>query len=333
MAASPPVTRSLSPPDRTSDMRIRALLFCLLSLPLVPAAAQQPIKWPALNSVLGVSYPIGELEHTMQFTLDAVAVASRFAGAERNVVAGPGMRLLVLTWNITNIQTFEMPTNGASVGMNPYLETGKRFLPKSTTGFSLPGLSEAAINLKPKETGRFVTVLEIAAEGACKQFAAVMGGGRKAWYDIQKDLAPLPSVFANGTNLGAKAETVIGKRFDLGAFDMVVESSGPVPASGAYQSSASKQFYAVTMTVTNALRVPEKFGWQYATPLLTDADGKELHWASEVIDAATGQPVAPELAPGKSYHVRYVFDAERGRALKQFSLALNTGRTIVVPLH
>lgn len=58
---------------------------------------------------------------------------SRFAGADKNVVAGPGLRLLVLTWTITNnLQTFEIPTNGESVSLNPYLDTGRRFMPKST---------------------------------------------------------------------------------------------------------------------------------------------------------------------------------------------------------
>jgi len=316
-------------------MRVSTILIgCLVAAPSAATSQQQPIKWPAINSVLGTSYPIDDLEHTMQFSLDAVAVASRFAGAERNVVAGPDMRLLVLTWSITNSQTFVMPTSGTTVSMNPYLDTGKRFIPKSTYGFVLPDLTGAALNLKPKEKGRFVTVLEIAATGAIKQFAAVKGNiGRKAWYDIQKDLAAIPSVFANGTELGARAETAIGKPFDLGAFDMLVQSAGPIAASGTNQSSASKQFYAVTLTVTNALRVAENFGWQYATPTLTDADGKVLHWTSEVVDVASGQPAGPELAPGKTYQVRYLFDAERGRTLKTFSLALNTGRTIVVALN
>lgn len=313
---------------------IPTLLLCFLIVPLTPGAGQQQPKWPPINSTLGVTYPIDRLEGTMAFSLDAVAMASRFAGADQNVVAGPGMRLLVLTWTITNnLQTFEIPTNGESVSLNPYLDTGRRFIPKSTTGFVLPALTRSALNLKAKEKGRFVTVLEIAAEGAIKQFAAVKGGGgRFSWYDIQKDLGPIPSVFATGTTLGARAETVAGKTFDLGAFDMVVESAEPAAGNGVYASTAAKQFYAVTLTVTNALRVPEKFGPQYATPALMDLEGKDLHWSSDLIDVATGQPVAPELAPGKPYRLRYLFDAERGLTLKTFSLASNVGRTIVVAL-
>ena len=81
------------------------------------------------------------------------------------------------------------------------------------------------------------------------------------------------------------------------------------------------------------LRAPEKFGWQYATPTLTDVDGKELHWSSDVIDAGSGQSVGSELAPGKAYSVRYVFDGEPGRKVKEFRLASNVGRTIVVDVR
>ena len=31
-----------------------------------------------------------------------------------------------------NLQTFEIPTNGESVSLNPYLDTGRRFMPKAT---------------------------------------------------------------------------------------------------------------------------------------------------------------------------------------------------------
>ena len=149
-----------------------------------------------------------------------------------------------------------------------------------------------------------MTVLEIAAEGAIKQFAAVKGGGgRYSWYDIQKELAPIPSVFASGTTLGARAETAAGKTFDLGAFDMVVESAEPAAGNGVYASTAAKQFYAVTLTVTNALRAPEKFGFQYATPALTDLEGKELHWSGDLIDVDTGQAVAAGVGAGQTVPV------------------------------
>ena len=124
----------------------------------------------------------------------------------------------------------------------------------------------------------------------------------------------------------------MGTPFDLGPFDMTVESAGPVASAGGSQSSSSSQVYAVTVKVTNVLKAPEKFGWQYGKPTLTDATGKDLSWPGDIIDTATGKSVAGELVAGQAYTVQYPFNAERGRSLKTFTLAMNGGRTIVVDL-
>jgi len=59
-------------------------------------------------------------------------------------------------------------------------------------------------------------------------------------------------------------------------------------------------------------------------------DGRQIGWKSDVIDSATGKSAGPELAPGTPYRLQYVFDAEPGRKLKEFTLAMPAGRTIVV---
>lgn len=297
-----------------------------------PAVASQPKPgFPAVNSVLGGSYPIDSLENTLQFTLDSVAVASRFAAAQKNLVAGPGRRLLILTGSLTNIQTHVYPIGDDPVGFNVFSEAGERSVKTFVSSFVLPGLTPLNVNLKPKETVRFVTVIDIYPSGPIKQIAAVRAtGGRVSRYDIQKDLGRMQSVFSDGLDLGARAEAKIGSTFDFGAFDMVVESAGPVSAAGAYKSSSSTQVYAVTVKVTNALRAPTNFGWQYATPTLVDVDGKQIGWKGDVIDSATGKSAGPELAPGTPYRLQYVFDAEPGRKLKEFTLTFPAGRMIVV---
>lgn len=299
------------------------------------AGQQQPITWPAVNSQIGTSYPIDELEHTLMFTLESVAVASRFAAADRNVVAGPGKRLLILTGNLTNVQTNEYPLNSECVTVNVFSETGERAISAPEKSFILPGLTSFPTNLKPKGTLRFVTVVQIHPEGPIKRVAVFRGsrGTRRAWYDVQKDLGTMQSAFSDGTNLRERAETRVGQIFDLGAFDMVVQSAGPVSSAGTYQSSSSTQVYAVTLKVTNALRAPEKFGWQYASPTLVDTSGKELNWSRDLIDSASGKSAGPELLPGQPYLLQYAFSAEPGRRLKEFTLALSAGRTIVVDVR
>lgn len=208
---------------------------------------------------------------------------------------------------------------------------GERTLNSGGNSFVLPGLMPLSGSLKSKETVRFVTVMDIYPAGPITQLAALKAtGGRTAWYDIQKDLGRMQSVFSDGLDLGARAEAKMGSTFDFGAFDMVVESAGPVSSAGAYTSSSSTQIYAVTVKVTNALRAPASFGWQYATPTLVDVDGRPIGWKSDVIDSATGKSAGPELAPGTPYRLQYVFDAEPRRKLKEFTLALPAGRTIVV---
>ena len=295
------------------------------------AGLPKPAGLPAVNSVLGGSYPIDRLDGILEFTLDSVAVAGRFATAQKNLVAGPGKRLLILTGSLTNVQTHEYPVGGDPVAFNVFSETGERTVNSGANSFVLPALTPLSGNLKPKETVRFVTVMEIYPAGPIKQLAALRAtGGRTAWYDIQKDLGRMQSVFSDGLDLGARAEVKVGDPFDFGAFDMVVESAGPVASAGAYKSSSSTQIYAVTVKVTNALRAPASFGWQYATPTLVDAAGKQIGWKSDVIDSASGKPAGPELAPGTPYRLQYVFDAEPGRKLQEFTLALPAGRTIVV---
>ena len=207
----------------------------------------------------------------------------------------------------------------------------ERTLNSGGNSFVLPGLMPLSGSLKSKETVRFVTVMDIYPAGPITQLAALKAtGGRTAWYDIQKDLGRMQSVFSDGLDLGARAEAKMGSTFDFGAFDMVVESAGPVSSAGAYTSSSSTQIYAVTVKVTNALRAPASFGWQYATPTLVDVDGRQIGWKSDVIDSATGKSAGPELAPGTPYRLQYVFDAEPRRKLKEFTLAFPAGRTIVV---
>jgi hypothetical protein len=87
----------------------------------------------------------------------------------------------------------------------------------------------------------------------------------------------------------------------------------------------------VTLKVTNPLRLPEKFGWQYAKPTLVDTTGKELSWNRDLIDSATGTSVA-EVPAGQPLTLQYAFTAERGRRLKTLTLSMNDGRTIVVNL-
>jgi len=300
-----------------------------------PAATPaKPPTFPAINSEIGKPYPIDELEHTLTYTLESVAVASRFASAERNVVAGAGKRLLVLTSSVTNIQSFVYPLGSGDIAVNVFAPSGDRSL-SGEHSFILPGLTSYPTNVKPKDKLRFVTVMEIHGQGPIKQLAVVKGSRstRRAWYDVQKDLGTIASVFADGSELRDRAETTIGKTFDLGPFDMTVESAGPVASAGSYRSSASSQVYAVTLKVINTLRAPEKFGWQYGKPVLVDAAGQELRWSSDLIDTATGQTVSGELPAGTPYVVQYAFSAEPGRTLKTFTLAMNGGRTIVVNLR
>jgi len=298
-----------------------------------PAVPAKPLTWPAVNSQLAGAYPIDQLENTLTYSLESVAVASRFASATSNVVAAAGKRLLILTSTLTNIQTHDYPLGAESVIFNAFSESGERSV-NSVHSFIVPGLKSFPTTLKPKETLRYVTVMEVHGQGPIKRLGAVRGSRatRRAWYDVDKDLKTTPSVFASGNGLVDRAETRKGATFDLGAFDMTVESAGPVASAGSYQSTATGQVYAVTVKVTNMLSAPEKFGWQYGKPTLTDVSGKELNWTSDVIDTATGKSVAGELVAGQPYVVQYAFNAERGRVVNTFTLAMNGGRTIVVDL-
>ena len=217
---------------------------------------------------------------------------------------------------------------------NVFSQTAERSI-SAHNSFILPGLTSFPINLKPREKMRYVAVMEIHGQGPISRMAAFKGDRRtrRAWYDIDKDLTMAPSVFASGTGLLDRAESRIGTTFDLGAFDMTVESAGPVASAGTYRSSASAQVYAVTVKVTNVLKAPEKFGWQYGKPTLTDTSGKDLPWTSDIVDTATGKTVAGELAAAQPYVVQYAFNGEPGRALKTFTLAMNGGRTIMVGLR
>jgi hypothetical protein len=213
-----------------------------------------------------------------------------------------------------------------------FSETAERSL-SSVDTFGLPDLAPLHANLKPKEKVRFVTVVQIHAEGPIKRLAVRRGNGRVAWYDIQKDLSPTASVFLKGLDLAPKAETSAAHAFDFGAFDMQVESAGPVSSADNARPDTSSRTYAVTLKVTNVLKAPEKIGWQYATPSLTDTDGKTLSWNSDLIDTATGKTVGAELDPGRPYLLRYVFSGEPGRTLSVFTLTqANGGRTIGVAL-
>ena len=299
-----------------------------------PAAPAKPPIWPAVNSQIGGAYAISELENTLTYSLESVSIASRFASANSNVVASAGKRLLVITSSLTNPQSHIYPLSSDSVLFNAFAESGERFV-NSVHSFILPGLTSFPTNLNSKEKMRYVAVMEIHGQGPIKRLGAVRGSRntRRAWYDIDKDLAIAPSVFASGKDLVDRAETKMGTTFDLGAFDMVVESAGPVASAGSYTSSGSSQVYAVTVKVTNVLKAPEKFGWQYGKPTLTDASGKDLSWPGDIIDTATGKTVAGELVAGQPYTVQYPFNGERGRTPKTFTLAMNGGRTIVVNLQ
>src|SRR5438045_5486122 len=104
------------------------------------AAPAKPPAMPAVNSQIGGAYPIDELEHTLTYTLESVSLASRFAAADRNVVAAAGKRLLIATSSVVNIQTHVYPLSSEVVTLNVFAADGARSL-SGVNSFILPGLT------------------------------------------------------------------------------------------------------------------------------------------------------------------------------------------------
>jgi hypothetical protein len=320
--------------------------YCLFFLAL-PLLAQAPFK---ATAELNVPAPVGtkayvsgskellEIGLYREITLESAELALVFPNQVENVVAAAGEKLLILRSRLRN------PEKKSNFNVGPGNAIGFRIWQayKGSGKFQFvfhldpDTLQHARKNLKGGESAKLVSIWRIPADfrdfrlGLTTERATIV-----PWYDLNSSMGRLNSPFADSDGIDAKpsASVPAGKSFEMDGLQIETHGiSQPARIAGA-PVDPTKPVYVVSLTVSNRLLLPARWGWQYITAELLGSDGSITKAYPDLINEATDKSWAGDLAPGqatKSQLLFYPSSKIRASALRLSNGA--TGRMVEIRL-
>ena len=313
----------------------------------VALLAQAPFK---PNAQLGVPAQIGAISRIIgsnerietgtlrELTLKSCELALTFPNRVENVVARADEKLLILRGSIRNPEKTSVIQIGSSSAIG--FRLWERYRGKGKFEFVLHydpvTLKHLNKQLKFGESGDFVGVWRVPADFRDFRLGAISEQKNiVAWYDLTEHIGKIQSVFAEADGIGVKPMVTVpaGTAVEIDGIEMGPGSlSRPARIAGA-ASDLSKPFHVVTVTATNRMLMPARWGWQYFTTELIGADGSATKAYPSIIDKATDAPWAGDLAAGASVTSQFQFYPSGTVQPKALRLTLNaTGRSVEMAL-
>lgn len=324
---------------------MRLSVACLFSIALMAQASFKP------NAQLGIPARVGsiatvigtkevlELGHLREVTLTSAELALTFPNHVENVVAKVDEKLLILRGSMRN------PEKKSVVHLGPSAVISLRLAARYTgTGkFTFVGhfdpvtLKHVSKDLKGGESGEFVGVWRVPADFNDFRLGVTSDQARiVAWYDLTAQVGRLRGIFAVADGVGVNRSAAVGPgtTVEIDGLELVPGGvSRPARIAGA-ASDPVKPFHMVTLTATNRLLLPVRWGWQYLTAELIGADGSVTKSYPDLIDKATDRGWSGDLAAGASTTSQLLFypgGVVQPKALRLTFLA--TGRTVEMGLR
>lgn len=298
----------------------------------VPARVGSIVKVTGTNEVL-------EQGNLRELTLASAELALTFPNRVENVVAKADEKLLILRGSLRN------PEKTTVISLGPSAVIGLRLAARYTgTGkftfvshFDPATLQHVNHRLKGRESGEFVAVWRIPADFSDFRLGVISDKPLiVAWYDLTAHVGKLRGIFAAADGVGVNASAVVGARTAVEIDGLELAPGGvsrPARIAGA-ASDPSKPFHMVTLTATNRMLLPVRWGWQYWTAELIGADGSVTKAYPDLIDKATDRGWSGDLAAGASTTSQILFypnGVVQPRALRLTFLA--TGRWVEMGLR
>lgn len=295
----------------------------LLAFPLLafPLAAQAPFKATAQLNVpaqLGTkvyvsgSKEILEIGRHREITLESAELALSFPNHEENVVAASSEKLLILRSRLGN------PEKKSNFNVGPSDAFGFRIWQayKGTGKFQFvfhldpETLKHARRNVKGGESVKLVSVWRIPADFRDFRLGlSTQGATMVPWYDLNASIGKLNSLFADPDGIDSKpsASVPAGKSFEMDGLQIDPRGvSRPSRVAGA-AVDPTKPVYVVSLSVSNRLLLPARWGWQYFTAELVGSDGSVTKAYPDLINEATDTSWAGDLASGQATKSQLLF--------------------------
>jgi hypothetical protein len=313
--------------------RNRCWITLAAACPVLLLSAQTPAPPFKPNAQIGVPARVGSivtisgsnetLEHGLlrEVTIHSAELALTFPNRVENVVATVQEKLLIIRASLRN------PEKKSTFHIGPSAAIGFRLAQRYTgTGkfqfvmhFDPDTLKHLQKDLKGGDSGSLVGVWRIPAD--FRDFRLGITSDRPnliAWYDLNSAIGKLRDpLFAapDGINVkpsatvppGSAAFEIDGLEIRPGGLTMPNHIAGaPV--------DPNKPAHVVTLTVTNRLLMPARWGWQYLNVELIGANGTATKAYPAIIDRATDKDWAGDLAPGASVTSQFLFYPGTGNA-------------------
>ena len=290
-------------------------------------------QMPGASAKIGTPYKLGETGKELQFTLEQAEFATRFMIDNDTIVATPDHRLLVISFAVQNPAKVDRQFNSNSFKFTVVSPDDENFVvaaqivhPERRTILDM--------NLKPTQKVRAMAYVMIHGQGPVNKLMIQRGEKTPVLrYDLHDQVKPLANVFAADQGKGSlnQGAGIMKVPFELGPFDLAVDSQEDIPAIGDWKPDEGKKLVVLHMVMTNVSMVKYWSTGEYQYKLF-DEDGDEIEPAA-ILKNSSEENFYTNPEPNSPMKYRLLFYAPvKAKLTKIVVTHLPSGRAVLIPL-
>jgi len=250
--------------------------------------------------VVSGSREIVESDAWIDITIHGVRTALVFSGSTETIIAPEDRKIVIFDVTVKN------PNKKHSVIMGPRDPISVRLQSADAgKGYDYGNIYDAdgahpSLPLKPGDSRRLQVVIIAPAKTPTMTlgFAKTMQGSSVAWMSVVPAITKAPSHFSpNGIDFEREANAKFDETYQLEAFEMTAGKPYEIKDHG----------WGVLLTIKNRTRLPQKWGWQFASAKLTAPNVPEVTYYPGIFSGRTDTSWAGELPPGNTATLEYRF--------------------------
>ena len=263
------------------------------------------------NSELGKPYTVGvqayiigtktklDRPYWRTITLKSFRTAQAFGGQGESIVAEPGQKLILVDANIKNPNTDPIYVTTSDTIRALVWESNIAKTFRYIRAFQ-PNGDNLGIHLKNGQAIDVTIVLSAPEQTPFVHFGFTYersSNQTARWFDIIPNALKSKSVFStDGFNFSPTATVKPETPFEMDAFRFSVGTA-----------VKKNDHYAVPITLTNTMRMPASWGWQYSTTELHFPGGAKVTAYPSTYEPGTNTMWGGELTPGQTKTLEYRF--------------------------
>lgn len=282
--------------------------------PAAQASGQAAGPMAGGSGKVGTPYKLGKAGDELHFTLEKAEFATRFISASGTQYAPKGNRFLVVTFSVQNPHKSEKLFFGQSFKFTVVSPDDENYEGLGITGGNVyhPDRRDLLnVSLKPVQKVKAMAFVKIHPNGPVNKLIVARGQGTPVLrYDLKELVKPMEGAFASLEGLGSidTGLGVVKVPFELGTFDVTVESvedSEPIPG---HAPSSGQKTIAAVVVVRNAGLVPVPMHSSIITAKLFDEDGSECNGRA-MFKMSAPESLNMQIQPASQVRMRLIFHA------------------------